>query len=379
MARGLPKPWLKTRPNGKREYFVTLNINGKQKQKFLAEEGTSEVELQRRLILLLADASAQKGEGTDPGVVAIINLHLDHVKANLSAKTYEMRRWLLLDFRNYLKSKGLLTITCSQLKPFHVNDWLVTHSPKWGQNTRNIAVNVVKTCVNWSRKQGLLEKRVLELLEIPAYIPRGEEVLLTKEQRQIMLEHCGQQEHRDLLIALYGSGCRPGEVTNLQAECVHLDCECPFWVVRGKRTKRHPDGVRRVALTPILVELSKRLLLKHPTGHLFRNTEGNPWNKSSMKHMFHRIREKLKKAGFRMPAKIFGYGLRHNFCTDLLAGGASDSDVSRLMGHAGTDMVHRVYSHLSVESASRALKHLNEVSDPPNEQPPNIKIFPETA
>ena len=41
--------------------------------------------------------------------------------------------------------------------------------------------------------------------------------------------------------------------------------------------------------------------------------------------------------------------LRHSFATWHLAAGASFDDVARIMGHAGTAMLHRVYGHLGAE------------------------------
>lgn len=361
MARSLPKPWLRTRPSGKKEWMVTLTISGKRQQRYLADFGASDEQIQQRLLLLFNEATVQKGVD-DPGFVAVMNRHLDHVKASLSAQTYRLRRRSLLSFRDYLKAEGLLTITCKQLEPFHVTGWWTVH-PNWGENTRRLRGDCVKVCMNWAFDQGLLKQRVLERLKLPAYIPRGREVLLTAEQRRILQQHCRRQEHKDILVALYGSGCRPGEICGLQAENVYLDCESPFWVVRGKPTKKRPDGVRTVPLTEILAKLSKRLLQERQAGHLFLNTHGRPWTPDTIWLLFKRLRNKFKKKGIPMPPRLLPYGQRHCFAADLLANGANDFDVSVLMGHADQKMVTMVYGKHIPQNAKRALVHLQEVTD----------------
>lgn len=369
MSRGLPKPWPRTRANGKREWFVTLNVGGKQQQKLLAEDGPPDEEIQRRLLLLLNEVNVQKCEANhDAGVVAVINLHLDHVKTSLADKTYSIRSWALLSLRQHLEAEGLVTIACKQLQPLHITRWLAKQTT-WERNARRMAISAVKTCFNWAYKQGVLKQRVLENLEMPSYVPRGDEVLLTAEQRRTLIDLCECREHKDVLIALYSSGCRPGEICELPAERVHLDRNPPVWVVKGKPTKLHPDGLRRVVLSPVLVAMSKRLLEEHPTCHLFRNHYGRPWNPDAILKVFVKLRERLEKLGKRVPDKLIPYGQRHNFATDLLDGGANDYDVAKLMGHADTKMAHSVYAKHTAEKAGRALVHLQEVSDDDGPKP----------
>src|SRR6185437_676530 len=278
-------------------------------------------------------------------------------QVNQAKKTYCIRSQALKSFRVHLKSVGLETISCKELLPFHVTQWLSTHKT-WGQNMRRMAILSLKTCLNWAYDQGILKERLLDRLKPPQEVCRGQEVILTPEQRQLLIENCHAECQKDLLVALYSSGCRPGELCSLQAHDVKLDAASPVWVVRGKPTKHRPDGVRLVALSPNLVELSKKLLAKHPTGLLFRNRAGTAWHCGLIDAFVYRLRNRLIKRGHSLPAKVIPYGLRHCFATDLLEGGAHDYDVAKLMGHSGTKMIHQVYSKHSVTTASRALEHL---------------------
>ena len=73
MARGLPKPWKRYKANGSDyDWYVTVRRGGKQRQVFLAPEGTDDEELQRVLLLTLAEANVHM-PGTEPGFVAVMN------------------------------------------------------------------------------------------------------------------------------------------------------------------------------------------------------------------------------------------------------------------------------------------------------------------
>jgi integrase len=358
MAHRLPKPRKRYRKNGNGfDWFVTIA----QRQFRLGPDDMPADELQRLLLMKLAEANVCK-PGQSSGFVAVMNRYLDHVKAEQSRKTYRIRSSALNSFRDYLQAVGLDFVLCKDLKPYHVTKWLAGH-PSWGPNMRRMAILSLKTCLNWAYNQGILAERLLDRLKPPQEVFRGQEVILTPEQRQLLIDNCLRDRQRDVLRAMYATGCRPGEICSLRAEDVYLDWTPPVWVVRGKPTKHRADGVRHVALSPSMVEMSRKLLDQNPMGLLFRNRAGTAWHPGLIDAFVYRLRNRLLKRGHKLPPKVIPYGMRHNFATDLLGGGALDHDVSQLMGHAGTKMVHAVYSKHNVAKASRALRHLREVAD----------------
>jgi integrase len=370
MARRLPTPWKRYKKDPKTsknikdvqgreifDWYVTLNLGGgKRSQVFLAPMDTPEEKVKDYLLLAINEANIQK-PGVKAGFLAIMQAYLDHVQAHQKAKTYKIRSGYLYSFRDYLEATGLLSVAAEDLQPFHVTRWLGLH-PAWGQNTRRMAILSIRTCLNWAYKEGYLKMKLLETVDVPPEVNRGQEVVLSPEQRQLLIEHCTGDCQKYVLIALYASGCRPGEICDLQAENVDLDQNPPVWQVRGKATKANPTGIRLVALPPILVTITKKLLELHPTGPLFRNSSGTAWKPGLIDAFVYRVRRRVLKKGHKLPAKVIPYGMRHTFATDLIKGGARDYDVAKLMGHASTKMVHGVYAKHDVSTASRALEHL---------------------
>jgi site-specific recombinase XerD len=87
--------------------------------------------------------------------------------------------------------------------------------------------------------------------------------------------------------------------------------------------------------------LSKRLIERHPEGPLFRNEDGNPWNRNAIRCRFRRVREKLNLGG-----DLVAYLYRHAVATDLLESGTGLAQAAEILGHKGTEMVMRHYQKL---------------------------------
>ena len=92
------------------------------------------------------------------------------------------------------------------------------------------------------------------------------------------------------------TGCRPQE--SLIVEARHVDLVNQRWVFQQSEEK-NKAFLRVVYLTDVALEIVRRLMLAHPEGPLFRNSEGEPWTADSVNCAFTRIqirmgRRKLK-------------------------------------------------------------------------------------
>ncbi len=96
----------------------------------------------------------------------------------------------------------------------------------------------------------------------------------------------------------------------------------------------------------------RRLVAKHPTGPLFRNSRGKPWNRNAIRCRFRRLRKKLN-----LDKGVVAYAYRHTYTTAGLEGGVPIATMAELLGHTSTDMINEHYGHLDQRTA-----HLREAA-----------------
>jgi len=230
-----------------------------------------------------------------------------------------------------------------------------------------------------------VDRGTLAALEKP---PQGRrEKLVGEAQYREALSLTRDGEFRDLLELSWETGCRPHELFTVQA--AYVDLATGRWVfpIRESKGKK----VQRVVfLSDRALEITRRLVFKHPAGPLLLNTDGNPWCVSSVKcrsqQLCRRIgQRRLKERGLLPPrirrlavserknpkrcreheravlerrARIRGlarehgtrlnlYAFRHSLITESLVKGPDAVTVSVLAGHRDTTMISRHYAHLT--------------------------------
>jgi integrase len=237
----------------------------------------------------------------------------------------------------------------SKLREPEVEKWLFAERKRpWGQTTRRSGITILKLCLNWGVKKGSLAENPIRHMERPAIL-RRERVLGAAEHAEILGFYPEGDVFRDFLIAMRESGCRPGEVLKVEAKDANL--ELGIWVMHGKSSD--VTGKKRVVyLTPALLEIPRRLVAIRPTGPIFRNEDGNPWNLQSVNLRFRRKKDRKKDP---LDPSISAYTYRHTFTTDALVNGVPIATVAELLGHQSTQMVSQHYSHLSERT-----QHLRE-------------------
>ena len=101
------------------------------------------------------------------------------------------------------------------------------------------------------------------------------------------------------------------------------------------------------------MELSRKLVAKHPEGPIFRGPRGvKPFTRNGVRCRFRRLREKLPHL-----KHFVAYSARHSFATQALVNGAGAAQVAELLGHTSIEMVSRVYGHLAGE-----VTHMREMA-----------------
>ena len=337
----------------------------------------------------------------DPrSLLAIIDAFLDWVQKHRSPETFEWYRYRLQRF-----AQKHPDLRVGDLKPFHAQKWVDSY-PNLSVTSRRNYLRSIKRCFAWAVTQGYLDKNPLTALEVPTAERR--EVVISPAEVETMLSFCRDESFRDLVVITWETGCRPQE--SLRVEARHVDLANRRWVFPQKEAKgkRAP---RIVYLNDKALDITQRLMQRHPTGPFFRNTDGIPWTTDAVNCGFDRLQirmgkvematremsldndevesfmrtlkrtrktrgrelikddaelrcESCRKLTYRMAMSLVPryslYAIRHSWATRALKSGLDGLTVAILMGHSDPSTLARVYQHLShdpghlLEQARRA-------------------------
>lgn len=137
---------------------------------------------------------------------------------------------------------------------------------------------------------GLIKRNPLRHLEVPNAESR--EVVISAAEYQKLLALVPDQGFRNLVVTTWETGCRPQE--SLRVEARHVELANQRWVF-PKSESKNKKRARVVYLTDTAAEITRRLATAHPTGTLFRNSNGGKWTPYAVGCAFVRVRVRLGK------------------------------------------------------------------------------------
>jgi integrase len=315
-------------------------------------------------------AGRQPAETTTT-VASIIGRFLAWSQLNSQPSTHGFYSRPLLSFCEAIG----VNLKVRDLKPFHVTRWLDARYKGKSSNYRRNAIRAVQRAFNWAVDEGYLEKSPVKGIKKPRATPR--DVLISPEQWNELEEALRVRGEPgaaflDLLTIMRQTGCRPKEARTAEARHLDLKNRCLVF----ERIKRLPDGSEReeskgglerrvVPLTDTAFEICSRYASNYPSGVLFRNSAGQPWDRGQIKHWFKRLdgtsgrpakqTAKLPRLGFRLQA----YAIRHTWATEALQRGVDPITVATIMGHNDVTQLMKTYQHLNKKSDHiRAMLHI---------------------
>jgi integrase len=336
MAKRRPEPFWRAE---RKCWFVQL---GKKQVRLSADEAEA-WRLYHELMARPPDAPRSVVYSQATPVVEILDAFLGWAQANSSPKTFRWRQAALKVFARSIPRD----LAVGDLRPHHVTAEMNAH-PTWGPDTRANFARCVQRAFSWATDQGMVDRNPIPKIEKPGKGRR--EDVYTREEYERLLASFPDQEFRDLLTTAWETGCRPQELFAVGAADVDLAGRRWVFKVRDSKGKRKP---RVVYLSDAAFEITERLCRERPAGTLFRNRDGQPWDKESASRRF---RRKMKLLGRRYCL----YGFRHSFATRKLLEGVDAITVALLLGHSNLSMLANQYSHLIKNTA-----HLMTALNPP--------------
>ena len=309
------KPWWWSRLN---TYCVT--IDGVQHKL-----GPDKEAAERKFHELMAKRAEERVPSES--VVAVFDLFLEWTQKHRESSTYEWYCKHLNSFSEHLTPKDL---SVERLKAHHVENWI--DSKSWGDSVRRGAMTAVLRALNWAEKKGHIERNPIRgKLDRPQYGKRDR--VLSAEELATVLKHA-RSNFRDVILIAAETGARPQEICKVEAR--HVDLQQQRWVFKVKESKGKRKE-RIVWLTAGALEITKRLMEKHPTGPLFLTSHGNPWDRHKISDAFSRLEAKVG-------VKYRLYDFRFSFCTNGLKKGVDPVSMQHLMGHQDLQMISKVYA-----------------------------------
>ena len=143
---------------------------------------------------------------------------------------------------------------------------------------------------------------------------------LSRNEIKKLVSVITNNEHRLIVLLMYGSGLRVSEVVNLKSEDIDFESNIG-WVGHGKGNKDRP-----FILPFCLVDDIKNIVRDH-SGYLFSGRNG----KLSVKSVQEIVNNAAKKA--KIDKNVHPHMLRHSFATHLLEAGNDVTAVQSLLGH----------------------------------------------
>lgn len=374
-----PKPWY--RPS-RDMWYVTLDgiqhkLDSDQQKAF-----------EKYKLLLNQPNSARRVAIHSDTVISAIEKFLGWCQEHRAKDTYEWYRWRLQQFVDSIET----SLTVAALKHFHLDDWLQKH-PEWASGTKHGMARAVQRAMRWAAKKRYIDHNPIADYEKAR--PGKRNVVIPPAEFDRILSLVRQQPFRDLLITTWETACRPQE--SLVVEARHVDLANSRWVFPADEAKGE-QWPRIVYLTDKALEITRRLMKKHPHGPLFRNTNGKPWSTDAVNCCFLALqqrmgREAMKRKGIKpdeeaaqamIPTlkpnsivkgvlrpktpreleqearrkfrnklkaehapKYCLYVLRHSWLDRALKSGVDALTCAILMGHRDPSTISKVYQHLS--------------------------------
>lgn len=178
--------------------------------------------------------------------------------------------------------------------------------------------------------------------------------LLTPDDIQLLTDCCRNLREKALLLTLYESGARIGEILSLRIKDVTFDGYGAMLGLNGK------TGYRKIRIVGSTPAISQWLQLEHPrrddtNAFLFCNvntgTKGEMLSYASATKMLNKIAERSK-----INKKIYPHLFRHSRATEL-SEYLNDAPLSAYMGWVKGSQMSRIYTH--IEDTNRIILELN--------------------
>ncbi|MFA6450089.1 MAG: tyrosine recombinase XerC [bacterium] len=209
-------------------------------------------------------------------------------------------------------------------------------------------VSALRTFFKYLKKEGVVEKNIFAMLEVPRREKKIPEHLFLEEVSSLLrAPDCKTPaglRDRAILETLYSSGVRVSELVSLNLGSIKPDK--PELRVIGKGRKERIVFVgapARAAITEYIAGSRHKFGVAQDGQALFLNKNGGRLTVRGVQRVVEKYINQIASV-----KKVSPHSLRHSFATHLLNAGADLRTVQELLGHVSLSTT-QIYTHVSAE------------------------------
>jgi site-specific recombinase XerD len=296
---------------------------------------------QAKLSKLKNIPSPLAGEGKGEG--GFEDLRRELFSRKYSYKTVKGYLYYNRDFLNFVDKKPL------EINDSDIKDYLfyLVEKKQSATSTLNQAINALKFYYGIMLKKKFLYeiKRPRKDKKLP--------VVLSKEEVVKILSSVDNVKHRAILMLVYSSGLRVGEVVKVKPE--DIDSKRMLVFIKGAKGRKDRYSLLSEAALKTLREYWREY---KPVKWLFPGP-------NSERYITIRTAQRVfemacNRAGIRKDVTI--HSLRHSFATHLLENGIDLRYIQELLGHKSSKTTE-IYTHVSTRDFARIENPLDQIME----------------
>jgi len=247
-------------------------------------------------------------------------------KADVRPETWDERQRLLALFAAELGDMPLC-----RCRAGHLERW-IAGKPIWSSAwTKMRVARTIGRAFNYLTRLGDISRNPFSGIRTHQG-PRGRPT--ERHEFQALLKHTDACFRR-VLIFLWYSGARPGELRGLEWSMLRPERSCAVLPAHKTAHTRRDRAPRTLMLHPIDVKLLIYIRRRQQplARRVFLNSRGRPWTRSALVLRMYRLR---KRAGIAQDCKL--YGNRYAFATNAALAGVDIATLATLLGHTTLEM-----------------------------------------
>ncbi len=258
--------------------------------------------------------------------------YLQYVERHNSAGTLTKRQGFLFDFCTGLPArwrekreeapekerlhKGYGDKRVVDITPEDIDDWVAAHK---GWKSNRAPIQAVRRAMTYCVKElKLLAANPIRGVHVDQVGHRA--TYFTPEVEEAIYKSAPADLAQVVRFGIL-AGTRPGcEYARVEKRHVEIDEQGNMlWHFPAKEAKVKSKD-RFIHIPKSLKPIAEAAVEKYPTGKLFRNKRGRPWDYGEMKRRFRRLRTKLMAQGVPIQKDDVIYSARHTFAKRQLGG-----------------------------------------------------------